>query len=810
MLTYIQAELNARRRQIADTVHELNEQLTDLQVRGQAKVNEKQSDQQRLVGLDTQAGQQEHKLQQLSRDSYQAWKWIQEHEDQFEHKVYGPPLIECSLKDPKYANAIESLFQENDFKAFTAQSRNDFYMLQRVLNREMKLQDVSLRVCSSSSADQFQPPLSDTELRSCGMEGWAIDFLNGPEVVLAMLCGEKSLHATAITLRDISQEQFNRLENSNVRSWVVNGTLFQAVRRREYGAAGNSTRTRTLRDARIWTNRPADPAAKERLQQRIIDLDSDIAVIKEEMNRQKDRKREFASDHTAIGEEVETLKTDKERKQKALTIFKALPTKLAQEEEKLKAIEEHLSGVRERMDIIQKAKDKVLLEKAETTARYADAVVEFRKTHDTLLELALQHIEAKSDFDTLKSRNEHVQATLKAKQDAERAAVEESTLENTNAKELIIHVKNLAAEAKDLAEAGDESWQDYLAEYGKKSADELEADIESEKARLELTHEGNSNILKEFEDRQKRIDRLRDGLQKFLAQKEEVRTAIEEIRGEWEPKLDALVAKISDAFSDSFARIGCAGQVIVFKASSSDREGDDSRDHLDRSRTDDETQVDGNGNGLDFANWAIHISVKFRDSEPLSLLDSHRQSGGERAVSTIFYLMALQSLSRAPFRVVDEINQGMDPRNERMVHGRMVDIACGEGEGGGNCGSQYFLITPKLLSGLKYKRGMRVLNIVSGEKMPAYGSGDGQKVDFDAWVRRARELGLGKIIGGISRGPIGADVGAASVNGERGRVDSGMHFARTTDSLDGGEDGLDGDGEATSVRSQSRVAEVGA
>ena len=59
--------------------------------------------------------------------------------------------------------------------------------------------------------------------------------------------------------------------------------------------------------------------------------------------------------------------------------------------------------------------------------------------------------------------------------------------------------------------------------------------------------------------------------------------------------------------------------------------------------------------------------MPFSESEPLSVLDNHRQSGGERAVSTIFYLMALQSLARAPFRLVDEINQGMDPRNERYV-----------------------------------------------------------------------------------------------------------------------------------------------
>jgi hypothetical protein len=33
-------------------------------------------------------------------------------------------------------------------------------------------------------------------------------------------------------------------------------------------------------------------------------------------------------------------------------------------------------------------------------------------------------------------------------------------------------------------------------------------------------------------------------------------------------------------------------------------------------------------------------------------------------------------------------------------------------------GSQYFLITPKLLHGLRYERGMRVLCIASGEYMP--------------------------------------------------------------------------------------------
>lgn len=92
--------------------------------------------------------------------------------------------------------------------------------------------------------------------------------------------------------------------------------------------------------------------------------------------------------------------------------------------------------------------------------------------------------------------------------------------------------------------------------------------------------------------------------------------------------------------------------------------------------------------------------------------------------------MSLQALARAPFRVVDEINQGMDPRNERMVHERMVEIACREHT------SQYFLITPKLLTGLRYDKRMKVLCIASGEHMPT----DYKRLDVSKIIRIQRSI----------------------------------------------------------------------
>src|SRR4051794_27593738 len=39
----------------------------------------------------------------------------------------------------------------------------------------------------------------------------------------------------------------------------------------------------------------------------------------------------------------------------------------------------------------------------------------------------------------------------------------------------------------------------------------------------------------------------------------------------------------------------------------------------------------------------------------------------EKSVATMLFLLCLQTVTYTPFRVVDEINQGMDPQNERYT-----------------------------------------------------------------------------------------------------------------------------------------------
>lgn len=114
-----------------------------------------------------------------------------------------------------------------------------------------------------------------------------------------------------------------------------------------------------------------------------------------------------------------------------------------------------------------------------------------------------------------------------------------------------------------------------------------------------------------------------------------------------------------------------------------------------------------NGNSQEhlgnFKEWGIQIKVKFREKADLQTLSAQVHSGGERSVSTIMYLMAMQNMMVSPFRCVDEINQGLDERNERLVFKRIVENSTQAPENPddptSHCG-QYFLITPKLLPNL--------------------------------------------------------------------------------------------------------------
>jgi chromosome segregation ATPase len=292
------------KRELETKAKEIKDRQAPLIDRGRELKELISEEERRLENLDSRSGQQEAKLQKLSPDSYKAYQWMVENQDKFEHEVFGPPIITCSVTDPKYANAVESLLQKSDFTAFTVQNRNDFRTMQRVFIKEMGLHDITLKT-SSAPLSSMKHPLSIEELRRLGFDGWAKDFITGPEPVIASLCSENRLHQTPVSLRDISEESYDSLDNagnSSISSWVSGKHIYQVSRRKEYNA--KSTRVRQVKPARVWTSQPVEASEKEQHREAIRDYNREFSELQEAANESREKMKDLHIEVQRLNDEM--------------------------------------------------------------------------------------------------------------------------------------------------------------------------------------------------------------------------------------------------------------------------------------------------------------------------------------------------------------------------------------------------------------------------------------------------------------------------------------------------------------------------
>ena len=188
-------------------------------------------------------------------------------------------------------------------------------------------------------------------------------------------------------------------------------------------------------------------------------------------------------------------------------------------------------------------------------------------------------IEATSDYSTLAERN----ITVKQKLEEQKRQVDELAKETSDARKIAERMMKKMQEVLSQDENGELTafMQEMQRSPEGQTIEQLESEIESEKARLELMHDGNGGVIKEYEQRKKKIDALTARIEEIKLALSELDDRIKELRDQWEPELDTLVGKISDSFSFNMQQISCAGEVSVHK---------------------DE----------DFDQWAIQIRVKFR------------------------------------------------------------------------------------------------------------------------------------------------------------------------------------------------------
>lgn len=198
---------------------------------------------------------------------------------------------------------------------------------------------------------------------------------------------------------------------------------------------------------------------------------------------------------------------------------------------------------------------------------------------------------------------------------------------------------------------------------------------------------GDADIIRRYDVKKAALDEADIRLQLDKGKLETLQGDIERLQSEWMSGVKKMVETIDKHFSRYFERIGCRGSVKL--------------------------EADG-------AKYGIVISVSFRKDTAMQALSGTSQSGGEKSVSTMLYLLCLQEVTNTPFRMVDEINQGMDANNERLIFNQIVrscEEARNDEHGQRIDPPQYFVVTPKLLPNLRFSDRVSVFNVYNGPMM---------------------------------------------------------------------------------------------
>ncbi|MCP8317264.1 MAG: hypothetical protein H3Z52_09835 [archaeon] len=110
----------------------------------------------------------------------------------------------------------------------------------------------------------------------------------------------------------------------------------------------------------------------------------------------------------------------------------------------------------------------------------------------------------------------------------------------------------------------------------------------------------------------------------------------------------------------------------------------------------------------DLETAGLELLVGFRGGVP-SVLDAYTQSGGERTISIMAFLLSLQQHIMSPFRAVDEFDVHMDPRNREAIFKVIVSTIKESKD------TQHLMITPSQLAVTEHDIHVIVVQSVQGK-----------------------------------------------------------------------------------------------
>ncbi|XP_042307545.1 structural maintenance of chromosomes protein 5 isoform X2 [Sceloporus undulatus] len=640
----------------------------------------------RIEQFENLMNMKEEKLRGRFRDTHIALLWLRQNRDRFKRRVCEPMMLEINMRDHRHAKYVENHISSNDMRAFVFEIQEDMEIFLKEVHDNQKLKVNA--VCAPSEAwDQSKPSKPIEELHRYGFFSYMRELFDAPSPVMSYLCHQYRVHEVAIG-SEKTRNMIERVIKETKLRQLYTAEERYAIKISPYTNESISSNT-SLRPAQYLTV--------------TVDADKRIQLEnqKNEINRQLQSLESLKADLVEKQKQLEHRDNELRQQKKELldkkNKKKQLESKISMKYDSLKQMEQDAINLEQETERASSKIKQINTEKVKLVAEFMQLIKTCITLNKQKTALVLQNT-------TSVFHKNRIEAECKAAV-VQIRAVENQLMELEEKKRVLLErCKELIRKAEQACNLQpDQKIPEELSKPLKAlpdTLDEIDALLNEERSRASCFTGLSPSIVEECKKRKEEIAQMTLELEQGKKELDNYRQNISKVKENWLNPLKELVEQINERFSSFFRSMQCVGEVDL--------------------HTENEEEYD---------KYGIRIRVKFRSSTQLHELTQHHQSGGEKSVSTMLYLMALQEINRCPFRVVDEINQGMDPVNERRVFDVVVKTACKEST------SQYFFITPKLLQDLTYDKKMTVLLVYNGSSML-----ESRKWNLEGFRRRRRRF----------------------------------------------------------------------
>nr|CCA24606.1 structural maintenance of chromosomes protein 5 puta [Albugo laibachii Nc14] len=648
-----------------------------------------------LAKLEDEIVQRRLAIQRFDPDSIRALDWVDQNRSKFKRPVWGPVVLQLTVKELLYAKFVEDTLPKWLMTAIVTECYEDYNTIIHELHSGPTDQRIkaSVLIVQDGRCSKINRPYGFDRMRSLqkeyGIIGYLDELITAPDIIQEVLRVHGGVHTVLVgslmTEDAINRgvDIFSKLSSREKKVAFVTPKKKYVVSVSRYGNGNVTTRTNDLQNPRLLAASSSNSEKKDELSANLKHLQNEVKTVQNKILELKEKEKSAAEARSASLQHIAKLRTQ------LVNIMR---------------MEERIVEAKRRVDCLRRDLDQDL------SVKKKDALSRLRKL---LVEYAFQlgniiFAYADTYFECNYRQGSQLEKGLTSTKKAYRAAVEYTSAnfccnaqqlrvngvtqclrqavlkicdlrqKYEDSKEQLLCAANEAVQLKKRAER-QAPWETYESQFEQSPDDleELRGLIESNKASLECFR-GDTRILSIYRRVKEEIINEEHEVEELQAITQTEGDEINQIRESWHAQLRAVVEEIDRNFQEYFKDIGCMGEVVLID--------------------DDE----------DLTKWGIERRAQFRKNASLSIMTSEEQSGGEKSVGTIMYLMAIQNMTCCPFRVVDEINQGMDVYNERKVFHRITKASCGKKL------PQYFLITPKLITKLEYHRDTKVMVILNG------------------------------------------------------------------------------------------------